>query len=284
MFTYILAFIIAFSIYNEVRFFFIKKRIKKSPEIRKGMEPFLLKGGKDGVLMIHGFSSSPFECRKLAKYLNRKGYTVYAPLLTGHGTSPEHLAVSKWHQWISDAQNGLSLLDKMCDNIWIIGNSMGGNVAISIPEKSQKVKGLVCMSTPIRFKMKFMLFRYIVPLLRRIKIFQKKFYSKRYMEKLKKFRKKTYQIIPLSSLAHLQKMIKFSAKRIKDITLPLLVVQARPDLYLDEKGAEYLYLNSQSPVKQLLWVDRSYHNIIADEKIGKIKLFKEILGFLRKTR
>ncbi len=284
MFTYILAFIIAFSIYNEVRFFFIKRRIKKSPEIQKGMEPFLLKGGKEGILMIHGFSSSPFECRKLAKYFNRKGYTVYAPLLTGHGTSPEHLAVSKWHQWISDAQNGLSLLEKMCDKIWILGNSMGGNVAISIPEKSQKVKGLICMSTPIRFKMKLMLFRYIVPLLRRIKIFQKKFYSKRYLERLRKFRTRSYQIIPLSSLAHLQKMIKFSIKKIKDIKLPLLVVQARPDSYLDERGAEYLYLHSQSTVKQLLWVNQSYHNIIGDEKIGKVRIFKEIGQFMRKTR
>src|SRR3989344_5424485 len=284
MITYILAFILALSIFQEVRFFLIKRRIKGSPEIKKGMEAFLLKGGKKGILMIHGFSSSPHELITLGKQLNRKGFTVYAPLLTGHGTTPEHMAVAKWHQWIGEAEEGLGLLNTMCNEIWVMGNSMGGNIALHIASKNKKIKGLICMSTPIKFKMRFEFLKYIVPILRRIKIFQRKTYSKAYLKRFKKFRATSYRMIPLISLVHLQKIIKTSVKSLPEISAPILIIQARPDSILDEKSAQYIYSNVASEKKQIIWVGSTYHNIIVDEGKKKVKIFKAIRGFIDETK
>ncbi|HCY84126.1 MAG TPA: EstA protein, partial [Desulfobacteraceae bacterium] len=45
-----------------------------------------------GVLLIHGYMAAPREMADFAEYLHTQGFTVYAPRLAGHGTSPENLA------------------------------------------------------------------------------------------------------------------------------------------------------------------------------------------------
>ena len=58
----------------------------KPPEI--GMPFFLHSPGSDtGVLLIHGLMAAPEEVREWANFLHEKNLTVYAPRLSGHGTS-----------------------------------------------------------------------------------------------------------------------------------------------------------------------------------------------------
>ena len=59
--------------------------------ILKGAEPFILKGGSIGILLVHGFTGSPAEIALLGQFLHKQNYTVIAPRLTGHGTSVEDL-------------------------------------------------------------------------------------------------------------------------------------------------------------------------------------------------
>ena len=51
-----------------------------------GCEPVYNAGGESACLLLHGFTSSPYEMRLLGEYLGREGYTVSIPLLPGHGT------------------------------------------------------------------------------------------------------------------------------------------------------------------------------------------------------
>ena len=44
---------------------------------------------KLGIYIIHGFSSTTYEVKKLAEYLGQQGYYVQADNLPGHGTSIE---------------------------------------------------------------------------------------------------------------------------------------------------------------------------------------------------
>lgn len=43
---------------------------------------------KSGVLLLHGFTSSPFEMKELAYLLHERQFSVSIPLLAGHGTIP----------------------------------------------------------------------------------------------------------------------------------------------------------------------------------------------------
>ena len=56
---------------------------------------FSMEGSReDGILLLHGFTATPGTMRPLGEALHRDtGFTVYAPLLPGHGLTPEEIAL-----------------------------------------------------------------------------------------------------------------------------------------------------------------------------------------------
>lgn len=48
-------------------------------------QPFLLEGGEDAVLLIHGFTGSPAHMRTVGEAINGAGFTAKGILLPGHG-------------------------------------------------------------------------------------------------------------------------------------------------------------------------------------------------------
>src|SRR3954451_3676129 len=119
--------------------------------IMEGAEPFFLPGGKVGALLVHGFTSSPFVMRELGEHLNALGITVCAPLLAGHGTTPEHLGATNWKDWVASAEDGLTeLRDFGCERIDLVGLSLGANIVLYLAgQKPQDYAGVVSMSAPL---------------------------------------------------------------------------------------------------------------------------------------
>ena len=63
---------------------------------------YFLKGNKFpeyALLFIHGFTATTVEVRLIAKYFNDQGFTVCAPLLPGHGSTPRDLNRKSWKDW-----------------------------------------------------------------------------------------------------------------------------------------------------------------------------------------
>jgi carboxylesterase len=52
------------------------------------------KGGKVGVLLLHGLGGTPAEVRFVAMGLNKAGYTVHTPQLAGHGTNTDRIGTA----------------------------------------------------------------------------------------------------------------------------------------------------------------------------------------------
>ncbi len=59
---------------------------------------FTLPGGSTAVLMIHGFTATPAQMRRLGGYLGEQGYTVRGMLLPGHGATVEEMLTRLSHQ------------------------------------------------------------------------------------------------------------------------------------------------------------------------------------------
>src|ERR1051325_4960468 len=114
-------------------------------------EPFLLPGdsSKPACLLIHGFTGTPKEMRWMGEFLNRQGYTCLAVRLTGHATDPEDMIRSRWTDWAASVEDGYALLRGLTDNIFLIGLSMGGDLAL-LTSTRLDVKGVIAMSTPAR--------------------------------------------------------------------------------------------------------------------------------------
>ncbi|KAB2909746.1 MAG: alpha/beta fold hydrolase [Ignavibacteriales bacterium] len=99
-------------------------------------ELFLNNKQKTGVLLLHGFSSTPREFKPLTDQLREKSIPYYAPILTGFGLDDTHLlSVIRAQDWMRDAVNAFDLLSADCDEVCIVGNSMGALLACHIASK-----------------------------------------------------------------------------------------------------------------------------------------------------
>jgi len=264
-------------IYTGINFFLIKRHSNDPIKIMKGAESFYSKKGKTGALLIHGFTSSPKELEELGKILTKKNLTVYTPLLPGHGTSPERLVITKYYQWIEAVEEAIKVLEKTCDKIYLIGNSFGGNLALVSSNKSKKIKGVVTLGTPIHFRREKINRFFILPILKRIKLFQKKKYKKGITNINKK--RVCYNSIPLIALGHLLKVVNISKKSVRNIKKPLLVIQTKNDTVVDKSSGEYIINNSKSKIKKLVTIPESYHVFILDKH--RKKAYAEILKFIK---
>lgn len=113
-----------------------------------GAAPYFHRGGRVGVLCLHGFTASPHEVLWLAQHLSAAGHTVYAPRLTGHGTSPYDLARIRWWDLLNSVLDGYHVLKQQCDQVFIAGMSMGGVLAL-LASIHVHVDGVIVMAAPM---------------------------------------------------------------------------------------------------------------------------------------
>jgi carboxylesterase len=118
-------------------------------QILPNAEQLFHKSGASGILLIHGFLGSPFEMKYLAKRFIDAGFTVSVPRLPGHGTTLEDMACYGRKDWISAARNAYLFLKQECNEISIVGLSMGGILAILLAAEFSPQK-IVLISTPRR--------------------------------------------------------------------------------------------------------------------------------------
>ncbi len=121
------------------------------PSIQPGAEPFFYRGGAVGCLCLHGFTASPSEVRWLGEHLAGKGLTVYGARMPGHGTHPQDMARQRWMDWYGATLDGYHLLKGQCEQIFVVGHSMGGMLALLLAAH-MPVSGVVALATPVVFR------------------------------------------------------------------------------------------------------------------------------------
>ena len=124
-------------------------------------------GSNLGVLLIHGFTATTTEVRHLAEFFIKKGCTVIAPLLPGHGTSPSDLNKTKLADWINCIEENYSCLKEKCDDVIVGGESMGGVLSLYLAEKHSDISAVLLYSTALSVgKLKYSkLLRYFFPII-----------------------------------------------------------------------------------------------------------------------
>src|SRR5512134_1587597 len=116
-------------------------------------EPFFFPGdsSKPACLLVHGFTGTPKEMRWMGEFLNGHGYTCLGVRLAGHATHPEDMIRSRYTDWIGSVEDGYHLLRGVTDKIFLVGLSMGGDLALLLSTRlAQRVRGVVAMSTPYK--------------------------------------------------------------------------------------------------------------------------------------
>ncbi len=104
-------------------------------------DPFELGDGPDACLLLHGLTGSPAEVRPVGEALASAGFRAVGPLLPGHGTSPEDLAITTRSELLHAAESALLSLAG-ARRVFLCGLSVGGLLAIHLAARSWVREGL----------------------------------------------------------------------------------------------------------------------------------------------
>ena len=255
----------------------------KIPEkVMPGAEPFRLETKADtdkGVLLIHGLTGTPSEMRYLGEYLNRAGYSVYAPLLPGHGTNIKDLNETRWEEIFDAVKEDFRSFGSHFKDFFVAGLSMGGLMTLHLIAKQKRgIKAAAALSTPMAFsdwKARILLpiaditgLKYLIPDL-------PKAFDDVAIEGGRTH--VCYDRDSVMASASILKMMKLVKGELSSIETPLLVMQSSLDTVVAKKSAGIIYEGISSRVKEKMILKKSYHTITVD--VEKELVAKNILDF-----
>jgi len=227
---------------------------------------FLLEGGPTGVLLLHGFTGSPPEMRLVGDYLHERGFTVFAPLLPGHGTSVENLNESKWTDWADCAEEALVELRSRCESVFVGGLSMGSLLTIYLAGRDT-LPGAILYSPALKVVNRLIhlspILKYLIP---------KKPKSKKsdLTDPEAAQRKWSYDAFPTFAAHELLKLMRRARRLLPQVTCPLLVVHSTGDETIQADAAEFVCKQAGSPDKKLVTLHNSGHVITVDSEWKRV--------------
>lgn len=133
-------------------------------EFYEHTRPYYGGNGEVSVLLIHGFTASPWSMRRWALYLENAGYRVAVPLLPGHGTTWEDMNTVKWMDWYDCVAKEYEKLAAESKKVFVAGLSMGGGLALRLAEHYEDVAGLMLVNPAVAVTDPR---RFILPILQR---------------------------------------------------------------------------------------------------------------------
>lgn len=236
---------------------------------------FYIEKGKEACVLVHGLSGSPSELRPLGDYLAESGFTIYAPLLPGHGTFPEDLDHTTWQDWYSCLEKAVFQMSEKNDRVYLIGLSMGGVLSLLGAARRLPLEKIVVLAAPIFFKDKKI---YAVPILQHFIPYYNKKKNKGRFEKedSKRF---SYEKFSLKVISEFLQLIKVSKKELSKVEIPLMVVQSKNDKVVHMKSCCYIYHKTSSKLKKMLVLEKSGHIIPMSKEAPEV--FHKIYNFLK---
>jgi len=216
---------------------------------------FFLKGNHIGALLIHGFTATTIEVRFLADYLHKKGFTVSAPLLPGHGTTPVDLNKKKYSDWIDCVEESYRTLKKSCSTVIVGGESMGAVLTLLLAEKYSEIKAILLYSPAIKIaSLKYSkLLKYIKP------IIQKGNYND-----LMPWQ--GYSVYPLFAANEFLLLQKLVVQKLFQVKQPVLIFDGAYDKTIDKGSSDVILSSIGSLIKSKQIMPDSGHVILLDKE------------------
>lgn len=235
--------------------------------------PFMLcpPGAKTAVLLVHGFTATPWEMRLLAEFLAEAGIASLAVCLPGHGTSPEDLAGRRWEEWSSTILNGYQLLSKDFQAIYGMGMSTGCLLLLTMAQ-SKPFKGLVLFSPYLRVLHRLAPYAGWIKGIRPYQVkpteagLNERYYNRR----------------PLAGIHQINQLLKVVRNQLPRVICPILAFNGEGDQTVDIDSGRQLMDLLGSPVKiHELYGPEIPHVLTREENPCREAMFAQATGFIQ---
>lgn len=243
-------------------------------------EPFDLVGDDEvGVVLVHGFTGTPYEVRYLGDQLAKGGYTVRGPRLPGHGTTVADLDQTTWEDWAEAVERAVDSLRVRCHRVAVVGQSLGGLLALHLASHRPDVVAVASLAAPLWLEgLSARVAKWTGPggALARIRSIPKLGGSD-VRDRRAKAENPCYDAIPTRALAQLMQFMQIADAALPAVTQPVLVLHAQQDHTAPVACAARIAERTRAVRTRIL--PESYHLIAVD--VERDIVAAEVTRFLR---
>lgn len=226
--------------------------------------------GKPGVLLVHGFTTSPWEMRPLGEILRQAGYPVAAVRLPGHGTTPEDLCPRRFEEWVTATREACERLQQETGSIHTIGISTGALVLLALAE-NQNFNSMVLLSPFLA------MLHHLAPFTGILRHFRK-FQTRELPAHLAEF---YYDRRPVNGVYQICRLIRHIRPALPSITVPTLAINALGDRTVKAASGYDLFLRLGSECKEYhLFGPQTGHGLATPDHPSWQSMLDLILRFL----
>lgn len=238
-------------------------------DVIKGAESFFLPGGSIGILICHGFNATPQSVRYLGEGFSQYGYTVYAPRLTGHGTSIHDMETATYHDWMANVTNAYLLLKQTCRHVFVIGQSMGGALVLDLASKVS-CDGVLTINAALSVPEYEKLAHQTEP----------KFIAEGTPDiNDTQATEIIYEQIPLTAIHQLLNLMKITKQQVPLVTSPIMIFVSPEDHVVPAYCSYDIFDSVTSSEKELIPLHHSYH--VASLDYDKNQIIKHTVAFIQ---
>jgi carboxylesterase len=246
---------------------------------------FHLRGGRSGVLLIHGLTGTPTEMRFVGNGLHRAGFSVLGMQLAGHCGDEADLLATGWRDWHASVLTAAARLREDVDHLFVAGLSMGAILALKLAiDHPDHVDGLGLYgttffhdgwATPPIGRLAFLL-----PLVTALGFGRQRVSAEvePYGIKDERIRKRIVGAMlsgdsqaaglagfPWPALAEFQRLSRHVRNRIGRVRVPCFVAHSSNDDVAGLRNVRVIERGVRAPVETLL-LGNSYHMVTVDQE------------------
>ncbi|KIL72406.1 alpha/beta hydrolase [Bacillus badius] len=224
--------------------------MKEQFTVIPGAESFYFEGSEIGILLSHGFIGTPQSVRFLGEELAKQGFTVLAPRLKGHGTHYLDMEPCTHEDWYKSLKQGYLQLKKRGKRVFVMGQSMGGTLALKLAAEHKDIEGIVTINAALT-----------LPAFEYLKASPAPRFIKEGAPDIKKegVQEITYEQAPVRAIRELQKLMAELPPIIGRVSIPALCIKSMTDHVVPPENTVFIYRALASENKQLVTLPNSYH-------------------------
>lgn len=246
--------------------------------------------------MLHGFMGSPISSRPMAEHLCRQGILMHCPLLPGHGHYPNKLYNVPRGDWIAEVEEAYHFIRGRCDQLFIIGHSMGNILGAHLITTYGHIQG-IAMLAPV-YDVPDSRLRYVNIIRPIMPWFYPHKSKSRSMQKLMRERmldfdptldfsdpavqKRLPEIsrVPISGMGEMVKMINFGRTLWSRLNLPARILIGEDDRAASPENARKIFDLLAADDKEFHLFPDTGHELMRPFEPVHIQVWRSILTFL----
>ncbi len=255
-----------------------------------------LPGGRAGVLLFHGLSSTPLELQYLARGLHRAGYTVRIAVIEGYSHGLPAARPRGHREWAQAAVAEFDRMRQQCDSLAVGGLCIGALLSLYVAsQRGEAVSHVLALSTTLHYDgWAAPWTRWMLPLARVLPLAGRIAVKEREPFGLKDERLRTWiaaqmkesggsdagaAVLRVRDLLEAQNLMRLVRQGMRSIKSPTLLVHAREDDAASPRSAFEVASGVSSQRVNFVLLEDSYHMISIDKE--KARVLSEMKDFLQ---